>query len=188
MKANFVQAKIRNNVLYCAIVPKYTGPSLCTNKILKECNGKIFRVVSPEDKLNYKEIDDKTIGWAKLPLVFTSDIDINRFQSKNKSITIITQVLVGEFHHISSRILLGLDWFTGCKYWNSDIKNYRPVFVTEAENGYLRSTLHITNLKSPKKEKVVMGYWKEDLSNYSWPKYDTSDDESNDESDMIMTP
>jgi len=33
-----------------------------------------------------------------------------------------------------------------------------------------------------------MGYWKEDLSNYSWPKYDTSDDESNDESDMIMTP
>ncbi len=180
MNANIVKVKIGKNVLDCAISLNYTGPPLCNDTVLKEYNGKITRIISSVDKLNYKEFEDQAIGWTILPLVFTSNVDINRLKSKDKSITIMTEVLVERDHHISTQhILLGLDWFTGRKCQHSELQNYRPVFVTEAENGYLRSTLHITNLKSPKKEKVVMNYHK-GVSSY-WPMHNadiTSDDES----------
>lgn len=181
MFVNFVKAKIGNNELNCAITPNYTGPPLCNEKFLKRCGGKITRVISPEDKLNYKEIDNQTIGWTILPLVFTSNVNIKRLKCKGNSITIMTQLLVGNFPYTSQQhILLGLDWFTGRKYQDFELQIYRILFVTEAEEGYIRSTLRIIDLRRPKKEKVVMDFWNGILHGPD----DSSDDSSDDGTDI----
>ena len=104
-----------------------------------------------------REITANPIGWTVIPLTFTSSVECSRFSKQYTFITIPTQVLIVKHHpEFPNHIMLGFDWFTGRKYDDEELQIYRAEIVTDAEDGWVRTTLRIKNLAGRKGKSIVV--------------------------------
>ncbi|CAG8476790.1 hypothetical protein C2G38_2181357 [Gigaspora rosea] len=153
MKVKIVKAKVGMQNINCRLEPGFLGTSICSDKLLKKIGSKISRKLTPEEK-DSKFIREETtapLGLAIIPLTFTSNIKNNdRLSNKNLS-----------------RFQLNNNWFYGKKYNNDELQIYIPEIVIDAENAFVRTTLHIKDLngsevsKTEKKPRVIISVNKE---------------------------
>ncbi|CAG8603339.1 6297_t:CDS:2 [Paraglomus brasilianum] len=134
------KAKFRDQEVNCCLEPGFLGPAMCSDKILKHIGGKITRRISSEDKDSrfFREMTTHPIGWNVIPLTFTSSVECSRFSKQYTSITIPTQ-----------------------------LQTYRAEIVTDAEDGWARTTLRIKNLAGRKGKSIVVPVYKFDRSETS---------------------
>ena len=98
-----------------------------------------------------------------IPLTFTLSVQCSQFSKRYTSITIPTQVLIVKHQpEFPNNIMLGLDWFTGRKYDDEKLQTYRAEIVTDAEDGWVRTTLRIKNLAGRKEKSIVVPVYKFD--------------------------
>ena len=180
------KAKFRDQEVNCCLEPGFLGPSICSDKILKHVGGKITRRISSEDKDSrfFREMTTHPIGWTVIPLTFTSSVECSRFSKQYTSITIPTQVLIVKHQpEFPNHIMLGFDWFTGRKYDDEELQTYRAEIVTDAEDGWVRTTLRIKNLAERKGKSIVVPVYKFDRSKKNKVKYSIIESESDTNSD-----
>jgi len=164
------KAKFRDQKVNCCLEPGFLGPTICSDKILKHIGGKITRRISSEDKDSrfFREMTTHPIGWTVIPLTFTSSVECSRFSKQYTFITIPTQVLIVKHHpEFPNHIMLGFDWFTGRKYDDEELQIYRAEIVTDAEDGWVRTTLRIKNLAERKGKSIVVPVYEFDRSEAS---------------------
>ena len=73
------KAKVGSQKINCRLGPEFLGPSMCTDKLLKKIEGRIARKISSKNKDSkfFREMTTHPIGWAIIPLTFTSNIKNN---------------------------------------------------------------------------------------------------------------
>ncbi|CAG8543805.1 5164_t:CDS:1, partial [Acaulospora morrowiae] len=59
------------------------------------------------------------------------------------------------------------DWFIGQKYDDEELQTYRAEIVTDADDGWVRITLHIKNLTERKEKFIIVHVYKFDRSEAS---------------------
>ncbi|RIB02416.1 hypothetical protein C2G38_883215 [Gigaspora rosea] len=160
-----VKAKVGSQKINCHLEPGFLGLSMCTDKLLKKIGGKISRKLTLEEKDSkfIREEATAPLGLAVIPLTFTSNIKDNIRLNNKKSITIPTEVLVDRYNStLPNYILLSNNWFYGRKYDDDELQTYIPEIVTDAEDAWVRTTLHIKNLTEKKGERVIVSVNKRD--------------------------
>ncbi|RHZ78000.1 hypothetical protein Glove_168g311 [Diversispora epigaea] len=163
------KAKVGSRKVNCHLAPGFLGPSMCSDELLKKIGGKITRRISSKDKDSkfFREMTTHPIGWAVIPLTFTSNIKNNVRLGNKKSIIIPTEVLVEKYTpQLPNYILLGNNWFYGRKYYDDELWTYIPEIVTDAEDAWVRTTLCINNLIEGKGEMVIVSVDKRDIHDF----------------------
>ncbi|CAG8453103.1 14755_t:CDS:1 [Cetraspora pellucida] len=164
-----VKAKVELQKINYRLEPGFLELSMCTDKLLKKIGGKISR------KLTLKEKDSKFIreeataplGLVVISLTFTSNIKDNIHLNNKKSITISTEVLVDRYNStLPNYILLGNNWFYRRKYDDDELQTYISEIVTDAEDAWIRTTLHIKNLTEKKEKRVIVSISKRDIHDF----------------------
>ncbi|RHZ73746.1 hypothetical protein Glove_229g125 [Diversispora epigaea] len=159
METKIVKAKVGEQKVNCRLGPGFLGPSMCTDKLLRKIGGKINRKTTSGEKDSkfFREMTTHPIGWAIIPLTFTSNIKNNICLCNKKSITIPTEVLVEKYSpKLPNYILLGNNWFYGRKYDDDERQTYIPEIVTDAEDAWVRTTLRIKDLNAKKGGRVIV--------------------------------
>jgi len=159
MNVKIVKAKVGTKKVNCCLEPGFLGPPMCTDKILKKIGGKITKRITPEEKNDILLWGNSMhpLGWAVIPLTFTSNIKDNIRLGNDKSITIPTEVVVEKYNSkIPNFIMLGNDWFfteddendSGSSANAHKIPTYLPEIVIDAEDGLVRTTLRIKDYEN----------------------------------------
>ncbi|CAG8592525.1 9941_t:CDS:2 [Paraglomus brasilianum] len=108
-----------------------------------------------------KSIPDKFPFLLKDKDGNTNVVPLNQFLSRHR----IMLRKIGADH--ASRVHEGFDWFTGRKYDDEELQIYRAEIVTDAEDGWVRTTLRIKNLAERKGKSIVVPVYEFDRSEAS---------------------
>ncbi|CAG8694629.1 14428_t:CDS:2, partial [Ambispora leptoticha] len=157
-----VEAKVGKQKVNCHLEPGFLGPSMCSDKLLKKIGGKISRKLTPKEK-DSKFIREKTtspLGLAIIPLTFTSNIINN--------------------HHLSN---CQRQTHSGYRSITIPTETYLPEIVIDAKNAFVRTTLHIKDLRTKKKPRINVSVNKRDIHDFYKSLSGESDSSDSSDSD-----
>ncbi|CAG8661069.1 11579_t:CDS:2, partial [Ambispora gerdemannii] len=168
-ESEFTKARVGIQKVNCYLNPGFLGPAMCIDKLLKKIGGKISRKLTPEEKDSkfIREEATAPLGLVIIPLTFTSNIKDNIRLNNEKSITILTEILVEKYTpKMSNYILLDNNWFYDRKYDDDELQIYISEIVTDTEDAWVRTTLRIKDLNAKKGGRVIVSVDKKDIHDF----------------------